>query len=433
VVGDMPADSTKKASERLAIDAQAARDSIAKAKTEEQPDTSWLKDEFVPVTSIIHTLDITNANRVYLAYSVPESYYNNTYFEEGVYQGDSIYDKTKFFSMKNTAGLALLEGFNKWAQAGIRLFATHEMRRFTMADSTGIGTQKWSENNISIGGQLVRTQSRLLHFNAKAETWLAGEDAGQLKIDGQADLNFRLFGDTVQLAAKAHFYRLNPAFLYRHYHSKHFWWDNDLDKELRTHIEGTLDIRRTGTKIRVAADNLDHYTYFGQSYNITSSYDREYTTVGVRQSGNVSLLTAQLFQNFALGPLHWENVVTYQTSSDEETVPVPQFNIYSNLFLRFCIAKVLHVDLGADARYFTKYYAPDYCPGLGAFVNQENETKTEIGDCPIVNVYANMMLKGVRFYVMMSHVAGGKNYFYTPHYPLNGRILRLGVSWTFNN
>ena len=31
-------------------------------------------------------------------------------------------------------------------------------------------------------------------------------------------------------------------FYMRHYHSNHFMWDNDMDKEFRTRIEGELSI-----------------------------------------------------------------------------------------------------------------------------------------------------------------------------------------------
>ena len=69
-----------------------------------------------------------------------------------------------------------------------------------------------------MGGQLSKTEGKTLHYNVTAETWLLGEDLGQLKIDGAVDLNFPLFGDTVTLAAKGFFHRNNPTFYYRHYH-----------------------------------------------------------------------------------------------------------------------------------------------------------------------------------------------------------------------
>ena len=116
--------------------------------------------------------------------------------------------------MKNTLALGLLEGFNKWAKAGLKVFATHELRNFEMdelVDEQPV-LHKVTEHNVSIGGQLIKSQGHTLHYNATAELWAVGEDAGQLKADFNTDLNFPLFGDTITLAAHAHFYRLNPTY-----------------------------------------------------------------------------------------------------------------------------------------------------------------------------------------------------------------------------
>ncbi len=441
IAGNEPTDSITVKSDRITVD-KATADSLLAASTQqaaaETVDTTWMKDEYVPVTSFIHTLKFDNYKRIYQAYDTPEGYYASTYPVNERFPGDSIYDRTTHYSLKNTFAVALLEGFNKWAKAGLRAFVTSDLRHFTLPDSIGWNSRNtYNEHNLSVGGQLIKTQGSTLHYNVTAETWLLGEDAGQLKVDGRADLNFRLFKDTVTLAAHAYFHRVNPTFYYRHYHSKHLWWDNDgLDQEIRTHIEGLFSLKRTRTKLRVAYDNLQNYTYFAQKYNITEEFGRTGNTVSVRQSSsNLSLLTLQLSQDFKLGPLNWENQITYQKSSDENILPVPQINIYTNLYLHFKIAKVLTVDLGGDMRYFTKYKALDYSPALGQFTVQDNgAANVETGNYPIVNVYANMHLKHTRFFVMMSHVnASSGDSFLVPHYPINGRIFRFGVSWNFFN
>lgn len=438
IAGDEPADTLTASSGRVAVD-KAAADSIIASKPAAPAmdvDTTWMKNEYVPVTSFIHTLKFDNYRRIYQAYRTPENYYADTYPVYEKFTGDSIYDKTGHYSLKNTFAVALLEGFNKWAKAGLRAFVTSDLRHFTLPDSLG-GTDTYNEHNLSVGGQLIKTQGSLFHYNVTAETWLTGEDAGQLKIDANADLNFRLFNDTVTLAARAFFYRLNPTFYYRHYHSKHFWWDNTgLSKEIRTRIEGVFRLRRTRTKLRVAVDDLKNYTYFAQKYNITEDYGRSGNTLSVKQcSGNINLFTLQLSQDFTFGPLNWENQITYQKSSNEDVLPVPMINVYTNLYLRFKIARVLRVDLGGDLRFFTKYKALDYSPALGQYTVQDNGVNNiEVGNYPHINVYANMHLKHTRFFVMMSHVnASTGDYFLTPHYPLNGRVFRFGVSWNFFN
>ena len=128
----------------------------------------FMKREFKPVTSFIHTAELDNYERIYQAYQTPGKYYANTYYNRynGSYSNDSIYDLTNYFSLKNTLAIALMEGFNKYALAGVKVFASHELRRIKMPmsitdDNVQMGTI--NEHNISIGGQLQRTQGHTLH------------------------------------------------------------------------------------------------------------------------------------------------------------------------------------------------------------------------------------------------------------------------------
>lgn len=432
--------SQKKDNNRVALDKQAA-DSLLAAEKKTQVDTAWMKKEFVPVTSFIHTLKFDNYRRIYQAYKTPTDFYANTYTVDEPLTGDSIYDKTRHYSLKNTFALSLLEGFNKWAKAGLKAFITSELRHFTLPSATG--TDTYNEHNLSFGAQLSKKQGKTFHYDAIAETWLTGEDAGQLKIDGSADLNFKLFGDTLTLTANGFFYRLNPTFYNRHYHSRHAWWDNtNMSKILHSRIQGILNYQKTRTTLRVAVDEIKNYTYFASSHTITSGKRVNHAITVNQNSGAIHLLTASLSQDFTFGPLNWESVITYQNSSNKTVLPVPTLNLYSNVYLRFKIAHVLRCDFGADVRYFTKYYAPDYVPSLGQYAVQTNtnttgtDSRVEIGNYPVVNVYANFHLKHTRFFIMMSHLNAGtgkKNYFYTPHYPLNQSILRFGLSWNFFN
>lgn len=422
---------------RIAVTGSGMADSLLAHNQQEKADTSWLKDEYVPVTSFIHTLKLDNYRRIYEAYQTPDDFYAYTYYNIGKLTGDSLYDKTTHYRLKNTFAISLLEGFNKWAKAGLKAFVASDLRHYTLPDSTG-GTDSYNEHNLSIGAQLSKTQGNTLHFNATAETWLTGEDAGQLRLDGSLDVNFPLFGDTVTLAASGFFHRDNPLFYFRHYHSRHFWWDNDdLSKVIHTRLQGVFTYQKTRTQVRVAFDEIKNHTFFGQSYDLTADgSQRANNALSVMQGEATTLMTVSLAQDLTLGPLNWESVVTWQKSTNERVIPVPDLNIYSNLYLKFKIAHVLSCELGGDVRYFTKYLAPDYSPALGAYTVQAGSNRTETGNYPIVNVYANFHLKHTRFFVMMSHVnagSGNKEYFLTPHYPLNERILRFGLSWNFFN
>ncbi len=442
IVGDEPAKGSaakdiKTDSTRIAVNGKAAADSLLAVQKKNAEDSLFYKSEYVPVTSFIHTVKFDNYRRIYEAYQTPADYYLNEYYDAGRLTGDSIYDQTKHWHMKNSFAIAMLEGFNKWAKAGLKAFASYDLRHYELPTMEG-GFEKYNEHVLSVGGQLSKQEGKTLHYNAVAEIGLTGVDAGTLAIDGNVDVNIPFLGDTLQVRGDAFFHRETPSFYYRNYHARHLWWENDLDKTIHTRIMGTLSFPKTRTKLRVAVDEIKNYTYFSQSYDITEKGLRTGVMVTpMQESGGINLLTAQLEQNFRLGILNWENQFTYQHSSKESVLPVPAFNAYTNLYIKFKVVKVLNVDLGADMRYFTSYEAPDYSPYMGQYTVQGNgENNVKIGNYPIVNVYANVHIKHTRFFVMMSHINAGqgdKNYFFAPHYPMNERVFRIGVSWNFFN
>ena len=432
---DLAAKDIRNDSTRIAVNGKA--DSLLAIQKKNAEDSLFYKSEYVPVTSFIHTVKFDNYRRIYEAYQTPADYYLKEYYDAGRLTGDSIYDQTKHWHMKNTFAIAMLEGFNKWAKAGLKAFASYDLRHYELPTMEG-SFEKYNEHALSVGGQLSKQEGKTLHYNAVAEIGLTGVDAGTLAIDGNVDVNIPFLGDTLQVIGDAFFHRETPSFYYRNYHARHLWWENDLDKTIHTRIMGTLSFPKTRTKLRVAGDEIKNYTYFSQSYDITEEGLRTGVIVTpMQESGGINLLTAQLEQNFRLGILNWENQFTYQHSSKESVLPVPAFNAYTNLYIKFKVVKVLNVDLGADMRYFTSYEAPDYSPYMGQYTVQGNgENNVKIGNYPIVNVYANVHIKHTRFFVMMSHINAGqgdKNYFFAPHYPMNERVFRIGVSWNFFN
>ena len=416
-------------------------DSLASDKLSIANDSIEAEREFVPVTSFIHTLELDFNGRKYITQDDAQ---NRQYFEHTYFGNDSI-DQNRRTSVRNTFGIALREGFNKWAKAGLTAFLTHEYRDFTLPDSTDIPNQRvikhYKENVLYVGGELLKEQGKLLHYKVLGEYAVAGEDAGQFRLEGNGDLNINLLGDSVRLDVNAYIKNLNPVFYYRNFHSKHYWWDNsDLSKIMRTRVEGKLNFNRLGTSLRAGVENIKNYTYLANtSVPVTNSNGEIISfknNAAVRQhSGNIQVFTAMLQQKLKLGIFHLDGEVAYQKSSEQSILPLPELSAYGNLYLHAGLVKnVLKVSLGADVRYFTKYNAPDYSPVIGQFYLQNPENTVAIGGCPMVNVYANLHWKRTRIFVMMYNVnqnTGNSRYFLAPHYPISPRLLKLGISWNF--
>ena len=381
------------------------------------PEDTNFVEEFVPVTSFIHTFKIERARHKYQSVSTPDE--NAYYNKQGVSR-----DSTTAFSVKNVFGIALLEGFNRYAKAGLTGYISHKFSRYDLMNADSMTVDRFTEQEIYVGGELAKRQGKTLHYSIDGEVGIMDKAMGQFRVNGNMDLNFRLWKDTVNLIIRGFVKNTLPSFYMRHYHSNLHVWDNDnMEKEFRTRVEGELNIDRWGTNLRAGVENVKNYTYLNQK------------AVPEQNSGNIQILSATLKQNFRAGIFHLDNEVTWQKSSNETVRPLPQISVYSNLYLLTKLAKkVLTVQLGADVRYFTKYNAPAYTPSIQQFHLQPENDQVEIGGYPIVNVYANLHLKRTRLFAMYSHVnqgMGTRNSFLVPHYPINPSLLRIGVSWNF--
>ena len=402
------------------------RDSIEKR---EKPAT-----EFIPVTSFIHTLKIETDKRRLLANEELSSFYTNKYFD-----CDSARDEYSYLSVSNKLAVELHEGFNKWAVMGVRLFAQHNFLRYGMPTSPTT-TKQETFNEIEVGACLFRNQDRYLNYELEGATKTNGEEWGQFYLKANAELKLRLWGDTLRASVYADIINQEPTYYYRRYNSTYLYWNNSLDQQLTTRVGGQITNPSTGTRIALDVRSIKNYVYFANTATLTTDDDGNsyytYNTSVCQEGGNIQVVCLTLNQDFRLGILNWENQITYQTSSNQDALPLPDLSLYTNLYLKFKIAKVLSVEFGADMRYFTKYYAHDYSPVLGQFVVQDTDSRVKVGNHPVINVYANFHLKHTRFYIMASHVnysKEGGNVFLAPHYPYDPRIIRFGLSWNFFN
>ena len=425
----------KKGADAIAADTtDIPSDTIAVADIPEVANDS-IATEFVSVARLTHTAEVSFLRHEYINHRLPRNYYADTFLPH-----DSV-DNTNDLSIDNRVALSLCEGFRKWAFANITAFAEYKYDRYRLPDTiTGTPQEcikSYNEHSLYVGGAVSSTRGKHLRYHAEGSTAVIGSDLGAFSLDGGVDLNFKLWKKDINISAKAFMKNNRPSFYYRHYHSEHFWWDNDLAKEFKTRIEGSIEVPYSRTRLNVSVENVKNYTYIANHSILAPNRSDYLNRFNVEQeNGNIQVIAASLKQDFKYGILNLNTEVTYQYSSNQDVLPLPALNAYANFFLKFTIAKVLHTEIGADAWYFTSYYAPEYMPALGQFVQQNQNARIKIGNYPLATVYANFLLKQTRFYVKYYHVnkgLGSSNYFLVPHHPLNPSTLWFGLSWNFYN
>ena len=397
-------------------------------------DTTVVKT-YIPVSSFIWSFDYKKNSHKFINESATD---DANFFQNNYLSTTGTEDETRYWRIKNTLGIDLLEGFNKYAKFGISAYVTHEIRRYTQTTDTMLvsaykpeGLTPFpnftiepvtTENLLWVGGQLTKQRGSILTYSATAQFGLIGPVAGDVDVTGQISTKFRLLGDTVRITGEGFFKNTETPFLLKNYISNHFAWKNDFGKIRRLRIGGNIDIPHTGTNFYAGVENLQNYVYFNND------------ALPTQEGGNIQVLSMTLRQNLKFGIFNWNNAITYQTSSNEMVLPLPKLAVYSNMFISFKIARVLHVNLGVDCNYYTRYYAPAYQPATMAFHTQQEK---KLGNYPFMNAYADMKLYKTRFFVMYSHfnrgLFGGNDYFGALHYPMNPSRFQLGVSVDFAN
>jgi hypothetical protein len=376
---------------------------------------------FVPVSSIIHTLEYENNSRRFISnMNMIDTCYENRF---GV-KDATVNDFTSSWYLNNTIALSLREGFQDWVKFGLTAYIDFEKRRFTLplAEDSLISTTNFDEFSTYLGAELSKRRGKVLTYKARGEFCLVGNDLGEFRADGEVKTQFRLLGKEAYVKASGYIKNLTPAFYLRHHHSRYFLWDLGLKNTQRVYVGGEVDIKQTQTTISAGVENIRNFIYFGEK-GLPEQYE-----------SNLQVITARLRQDFRYKAFGWENEVAYQLSSEKSVLPLPLISAYTNIYLDFKLVEVLNLQIGADAHYHTSYYAPYYEPATQQFRTQ-GEVKT--GNYPVINAYANFQLKQARFFIsgynLSSLFIKPTNYFSLTHYPLNPMMIKLGISVFFNN
>lgn len=414
-----------------------------------QPEDSVEKKEYVPVTRIVYTFDYKRNRRFFKNENSVEAskYWENTYFDS-----NGTNENDRFWSLSNTIGIEMVEGFQKWAKFGLMAYATYELDKYryeidgmqevinnSNTPSEGNDNEieskltplpagydnslKGTLNRLWVGGRIEKTKGSIIRYSADAKFGLTGDVIGDVDIRGDIETRFRLGKDTVRISANGFFRNSEPNYMLKHYVGNHFIWNNDFGKIRSFRAEGKLYIPWSRTQLRVGFENVQNQVYFGPS------------STPLQHGGSVQVFTAAIDQKLKFGIWNWDNTLTYQTTSNSDVIPLPAFTLYSNMYLYFKAFKALTVQFGVDCNWYTKYTGLCYQPATMTFHTQ-GENAIKVGNYINSDVYLTCKLYKVRFFVVCSHLNQGwfsKDYFSMPHYPIDPRQFRVGLCVDFTN
>lgn len=258
-------------------------------------------------------------------------------------------------------------------------------------------------------------------WQADARIHPFGYRAGELSIGGRATASLYAKGKPISLGGYFRYEHRMPNYWEQSFYSNHFMWNNSFGFTDETRFGVTFDLPIAGFSAGFDQSVVTGHIYYGTDFKPHQHSDA------------VSVSSLYLREDLAIKGFHLNHRVQAQFSSAQEVIPVPLVAAYLSYYYEFNVVKnVLKLQVGIDGRYNTKYYAKGYNPATGQFYNQRD---TEVGNYVYLDAFITAKWKRMRILLKLQHfnqnLWGRREYFTVAHYPLNPRIFKLGISWTF--
>ena len=303
----------------------------------------------------------------------------------------------------------------------------HRLLSYSTFDPTFLkGTTNTVWNSAFVYAGVEGQLKDFIHWDATGDYVFLGNQRNDLSV--KANAKFEVFPFRRErkspVSLDLHFETKleEPEYYFQHYYSNHFKWDNEFGKISTTKLQAGLSVPRWRIKARVGYALLSGNVY----------YD---STGFVHQNNSpMSVLSASLNKDFVLGPLHLDNRILFQISSNQDVLPLPTLAANSRIYLQFNVKKnIMQMQLGAEGWYNTKYYSPAWNPAVGAFYNQKKE---KYNNGPVIDAFVNVQWKRACIFIKVENVGNGwpmdkADYFSAHNYIRTQMAFKIGIYWPF--
>ena len=269
----------------------------------------------------------------------------------------------------------------------------------------------------STGGMI----KRYADWGVDVKYYPSGYRGGDLSVG--ANITLRAFINERPLILSGRFRQelRTPGYWQQNLFSNHYAWFNSFGKESETRFDVNFSVPSIALEVGAWQGVLSNTIYYGSDSRPQQN------------NGTVSITSLYARKDFRIAGLHLDHRALVQITSNERVLPVPIFSAFLSYYYEFWLVRnVLRVQIGVDGRFNTSYYAPGYNPALSVFYNQR---EVKVGNYPYLDVFISAKWKRMRILLKLQHLNqnlfGNGEYFQTALYPLNPRMFKLGLSWSF--
>jgi hypothetical protein len=397
-----------------------------------------------PRFSIMHKMQLSTEKHLYKDLA-PDSvryvpFFNTAFAHTGsayyILNGDSVVTQQKWFWIDNKL---LLNGFigNPGSPLTFSAGVGNRYDEFVVTPAYNVNLDRSKIVSNYLAGEIKKEALKpgQWGYGAHLLFYLTGDYAGNFDLDASIgkDLNNNKGGF---IAGFRQMLGSSP-YSYTNYENRYAQLSWSFKNESITMAYASLDIRKINLQAGVRNYILDNYIYLNA--------DRMPTQYGI--AFNVG--QAWLRKMFRLGNFYIDNELTYQQTTDNAPVNIPQLmGRHQFSYERAMFKQALKIATGVEVRYNTAYHPAGYDAQLNRFFYQD---KVYVNNTPELSVFLNFRVKHFRAFIMadqLNQIFARNTLLYTgvpvynffgtgttntPMYAAQNFMLRFGFSWVLIN
>ncbi|MCD8312959.1 MAG: putative porin, partial [Bacteroidales bacterium] len=401
----------------------------------EEPDVSSDGETEAPADTIDR-----NVTTAFIGHSSEYSVFTRNYYDATSSTASGFYNDNYFINPTQTADSMRVMRFENriyirvqpWKEDGIvskldvgigdKLLNYYDYNQYNYVKTKN----NTSLNSLYLYAGVKGQYKDLFKWDATGDYTFLGHEINDFGVNANIEFNWYPFRRARHspLTVQAHFETnlREPDYYLQNLYTNHYKWNNDFGKISTTKVWGRISIPRWQLEAEFDYALLSNNIYFDN-------------TGTVRQNGTaMSVMSASLMKNFRAWMFHFDHRILFQLSSNDEVLPLPMLSATLRYYLQFTVVKnAMDMQIGAEGRWFTKWYMPGYNPALGVFYNQTDE---QYGNYPYLDAFVNIQWKRACIFVKVVNVGQGWpkhdiDYFSAHHYINTQRAFKFGIFWPF--
>ncbi|WP_407491521.1 putative porin [Elizabethkingia meningoseptica] len=279
----------------------------------------------------------------------------------------------------------------------------------------------WKESRIGVDGNLQIKLWDKLDLNSSAEYTTGSKFGNFIRINNKVAFipaeGFAVEGKLNFQSAAPSFNLLMNGSQYRDFNYSNSGFKNQSVLE----AGGVVKLKWFDAAAFLNYFSIGNYAYINSNFQMQQST----SSVNITQAGGEA--------TFKYNKFRLNGKVLFQSAiNNKDLIPLPGFVGRANVYFQSKMFKdAAEIQAGVKAYYFSKFASREFFPVLNEFV-LPGTTSYSIGGQPIMDVYINLKVKTMMFFIEGQHINTTlmKNKsFAAPYYPVADFRLNLGIVW----